>query len=63
MFNTTLTDEYLVCAEAFGWDAGQCAQLSLNALHASFLPEEEKKGLEQEFHAEFGRLGAKYDLA
>jgi len=56
MFNTTLTNEYLKCADAFGWDAANCEKLSLNALRASLLPHSRKNALEQEFHAEFARL-------
>ena len=55
MFNTTLTDEYLLCAEAFGWDAAMCENLSLNALRASFLPHERKNELVGEFRATFAR--------
>lgn len=56
MFNTTLTDEYLKCAAAFGWDAARCEWLSLNALRASLLSPDRKAALEQEFRAEFVRL-------
>lgn len=56
MFNTTLTDEYLVCAEAFGWDAGVCEKLSLNALRACFLPSQRKAELEREFRSAFAQL-------
>lgn len=56
MFNTTLTDEFLKCADAFAWDAAVCEKLALNALRASLLPAEDKLNLEQEFHAEFTRL-------
>jgi aminodeoxyfutalosine deaminase len=62
MFNTTLTDEYLKCADAFGWDAAQCETLSLNALRASFLPPARKIALEQQFRAEFARLRQEFGL-
>lgn len=58
MFNTTLTDEFLKCANAFGWDASVCESLTLNALRASLLPMEDKINWEQEFRAEFARLRA-----
>lgn len=56
MFNTTLNDEYLKVSAAFGFGAEQLEKLSLNALHASFLPKEEKQALEKSFSAEFARL-------
>ncbi len=56
MFNTTLTDEFLKCADAFGWDQTMCEKLTLNALRASLLPAKDKSGLEQKFRAEFARL-------
>lgn len=56
MFNTTLTDEFLYCAEAFGWNQAVCEKLTINALRASLLPAEDKMSLEQDFRAEFARL-------
>lgn len=56
MFNTTLTDEYVKCAETFNWDADLCEKLSLNALRASLLPTERKTKMENEFRAGFARL-------
>lgn len=58
MFNTTLTDEYLVCAEAFHWNEATCEALVVKALRASLLPAEDKMNLEQSFRAEFARLHA-----
>lgn len=62
MFNTTLTDEYLLCADAFGWDAAMCEKLSLNALRASFLPRERKAAMEREFRAAFAQLRQEFGL-
>jgi adenosine deaminase len=56
MFNTTLTDEYLSIAHTFGFDAGDMERFVLNALRASFLPDDVKTRLENEFTAEFKRL-------
>lgn len=58
MFNTTLTDEFLKCADAFGWDYATCETLTLNAVRASLLSAEDKLSLEQDFRAEFARLTA-----
>lgn len=56
MFNTTLTDEFLKCAEAFVWDQAVCEKLTFNALHAALLPDAVKRKEEKEFRAEFARL-------
>ncbi len=56
LFNTTLTDEYLRVAHAFGLDARTLEHLSLNALRASRLPAGERHNLEQQFQAQFAQL-------
>lgn len=56
MFNTTLTDEYLLGHRTWGWDRGQIEKLVLNAVDAALLPTEEKTGLRAAFEAEFARL-------
>jgi adenosine deaminase len=53
MFNTTLTNEYLVCAEAFGWSAQVIQQLVLNAVHVALLPTEEKQRMIEAFQRQF----------
>lgn len=45
MFNTTLTNEYLMCADAFGWDGGQVDALILNAARSALLPLRERTWL------------------
>jgi adenosine deaminase len=60
MFGTTLTDEYLKCAETFNWDAETVEKLVFNALHVSLLPDAKKSALEREFRAEFAALREKY---
>lgn len=57
MFNTSLTQEYRRCAEAFGFDAATCAGLVLNAARASCLPPPEKQALEARLRADFQRAG------
>ena len=56
MFNTTLTDEYIKSAETFGFNTNEIIQLVLNALRASFMPDELKKQMEADFDAEIGQL-------
>jgi adenosine deaminase len=56
MFNTTLTNEYLASARAFGFGARQIEQLALNAVRATLLPVPERDTLEAEFTAAFAHL-------
>jgi aminodeoxyfutalosine deaminase len=60
MFNTTLTDEYLAVARAFGWGAAELEQLTLNAVRAALLPAAERADLEAQFAAEFAQLRAEH---
>lgn len=60
MFNTTLTDEYLLLAARFGFTPHELAHLSLTAVHAAFLPAAEKQALATQFQAEIDRLLAHY---
>jgi aminodeoxyfutalosine deaminase len=60
MFNTDLVGEYQALAEHMGFTAAELEQLSLKALQASFLPEEQKTKLERDFRAEFDRLRAEH---
>jgi adenosine deaminase len=45
MFNTTLTDEFLACQQAYDWDEEMLHKLVLNAARAALLPEGEKNAL------------------
>lgn len=56
MFNTTLTNEYLIGHRAFGWGAVQIRQLVLDAVKATLLPEQEREAMLFTFSAEFDRL-------
>jgi adenosine deaminase len=56
MFNTTLTEEYVVASEAFGLNEDALETLVLNAVRASFLPGTDRREMEREFAAEFARL-------
>ena len=49
LFSTTLTEEYLRCAGAFGFDAATLRQFSLNAVRASLLSAARKAELEHQF--------------
>lgn len=58
MFNTTLTNEYLACRAAFGWDRAFIQRLVLNAVDATLLPDVERAAMRAAFEAEFARLDA-----
>ena len=51
MFNTTLTEEYLKCADAFGFGKEDLFQFNMNAINGCFLPTMEKKILNDQFLA------------
>jgi adenosine deaminase len=52
MFNTTLTNEYLVLAEHFGFSRAELHALSLRAVDAAFLPSAERDALAASFRDE-----------
>ena len=52
MFNTTLTNEYLVLAEHFGFSQSELRALSLRAVDAAFLPPAERDALAASFRGE-----------
>jgi adenosine deaminase len=60
MFNTTLTDEFLRCAEAFGWGTERIEQLTLNALRVAFYSE--RQTLVEQYLAEFARLREQFGI-
>jgi len=49
MFNTSLTNQYLLLASRFHFTRTELAQLSLNAVRAGFLPAGQRKQLEAQF--------------
>jgi adenosine deaminase len=56
LFGTTLTDEFLVLARHWGYDADGIQRIALNAVDASFLPDDERAALRQSLEAEFTAL-------
>ena len=56
MFDTDLVSEYQILADEMGFSVGELKRLNLNALRASFLPDERKASLEEAFVADFARL-------
>lgn len=62
MFNTTLTDEYLKSANAFGMDVKALQKLVLNAVRASLLSADQRADMETEFTAAFAELNGKEEF-
>lgn len=56
MFNTTLTNEYIVLAEHFDFTVEELEALSLRAVESAFLPLPEREELAQDFREQFDRL-------
>jgi adenosine deaminase len=56
MFDTTLTNEYLLAQKAYGWGRVTIEKLVLNTVDASLLPEGERNRMHREFQKEFERI-------
>lgn len=56
MFNTTLTNEYLVLAEHFNFTLDELEQVSLRAVEAAFLPDNDRAALASAFREELDQL-------
>ena len=62
MFNTTLTNEYLLLYKTFGWDADMIQRMVLNAVDVTLLPESERRAMRSSFENEFTQLRENIDL-
>ncbi|MFH1313747.1 MAG: adenosine deaminase, partial [Candidatus Eisenbacteria bacterium] len=56
MFGTTLNQEYLALAEELNFTLDELKRLSMNAIDASFLPDEDKQAMRTQFEAEWQEL-------
>jgi len=56
MFNTTLTNEYLIGHSVFDWDAELIQQLVFNAVDATLLSEHERQEMHRLFSVDFNQL-------
>lgn len=56
LFGTTLTDEFLVLARCWGYDADGIQRIALNAVDVAFLPPDERAAMRSAFEAEFSEL-------
>jgi aminodeoxyfutalosine deaminase len=62
LFGTTLTDEFLILARHWGYDADGLQRIALNAVDASFLADDDRRVLRGRFEAEFRQLRAELGL-
>jgi adenosine deaminase len=60
LYRTTLVDEYMQAVEKGGLSLDELDEVALNAVRASFLPDEEKAVLLEQFQAEYARLRAEH---
>ena len=56
LFGTTLTDEFLVLANHWGYDADGMQRIALNAVDVAFLPDRERSAMRATFEGEFAAL-------
>ena len=56
MFNTTLTNEYLLLHKTFGWDEATIQRLVLNAVDVTLLPQSERLAMRHSFESKFSEL-------
>jgi adenosine deaminase len=60
MFNTDLVNEYQTLVDHMGFTAAELERLSVNAVQASFLPDDRKADLERSFLSEFVQLRGRH---
>jgi adenosine deaminase len=56
MFNTSLTNEFIAGADAFGWDSGTIRRFVFEAVESSLLPPPERSRLRERVELEFSLL-------
>lgn len=56
LFDTDLNNEYKILVDHFDFDINDLEKISLNGVHASFLPTDQKQKLDKLFKAEFVKL-------
>jgi len=60
MFNTSLTQEYLILVQKLGFSLPDLRRLGENGIHASFMSEQDKTAMRSQFDAEWDGLLASY---
>ena len=63
MFHTDIGSEYVKMAAAAQWGTDTVREFSLNGVDGSWLPDDEKRRLRQEFVAELDGLEAELETA
>ncbi|GAI95625.1 unnamed protein product, partial [marine sediment metagenome] len=60
MFDTSITNEYLVLIQKFGFSLEEIRKVNFNSIEASFMTDEEKDIMKGTFNKEWERLISKY---
>ncbi|MGB3479517.1 MAG: adenosine deaminase [bacterium] len=60
MFNTTISQEYLVLVKKLGFTINDLKRLSMNGIKASFMSDKDKQLMEDQFEKEWKQLMSKY---
>ncbi|MBA3063379.1 MAG: adenosine deaminase, partial [Atribacteria sp.] len=60
MFDTSITNEYLVLIQKFGFSLEEIRKVNFNSIEASFMTDEEKDTMKETFNKEWERLTSKY---
>lgn len=60
MFDTSITNEYLVLIQKFGFSLEEIRKINFNSIQASFMTEEEKNAMKEIFNKEWKGLTYKY---
>jgi adenosine deaminase len=56
MFNTSLTNEFIQTSETYGWNDQMLEYLTMNAVRAALIPQEQRAVLEEQYRARFAEL-------
>ena len=59
-FNTTLNEQFRIAAKEHGFTTDELEEVALNAVRASFLPEDEKAAMLETFQQEYATLRAEH---
>jgi adenosine deaminase len=60
MFNTSISEEYLVLVQKLGFTIRDLKCLSMNSIDASFMSDEDKERMKSQFEKEWQRLIEKH---
>jgi adenosine deaminase len=60
MFDTSITNEYLVLIQKFGFSLEEIRKINLNSIEASFMTDREKNSMKKFFDKEWEELISKY---